>query len=160
MKNLILALLMLTAVGLSAQRTVRYSLTSTGTIQAADLVATDDLTVTDDATINGDLTAYKHVLTTEFTSTAGAGFDTTTAVAYQINLINSAGDTVVVEAPTPVEGVWFTVVRSRTSSGKPVYINTTADNLMGAAANVTLSAALPAQRLVYVNSTVGWVPEN
>lgn len=160
MKNLILALFMLTTVGLSAQRTVRYSITSTGTVQGADLVATDDLTVTDDATISGDLTAYKHVLSTEFTSTAGAGFDTTTAAAYQITLVNSAGDTCVVEAPAPVAGVWFTVVRSRSGSAKPVYVNTTADKLLGAAANFTITSTQYAQRFVYVNSTVGWVPEN
>jgi hypothetical protein len=105
------------------------------------------------------LREYQHVVTTEFTSSAGAGFDTTTAVAYAVNLVNSAGDTVVVEAPAPVAGLWFTVVQSRSGSAKPIYINTTADKLRGAAGNVTLSASLPFQRLVYVNSTIGWVPE-
>ena len=112
-----------------------------------------------DVSFRGKITKYQHVVTTEFTSSAGAGFDTTTAVAYAVNLINSAGDTVVVEAPAPVAGLWFTVVQSRSASAKPIYINTTADKLRGAAGNVTLSPALPFQRLIYVNSTIGWIPE-
>lgn len=173
MKKLLFLILFLT--GLTAvtfaQRTVRYSLTSNGTLTGEDLVANDDVTagddlvVTDDASIGGDisitgnLSSYKHVLASEASSSAGAGFDTVTCVMYQVNLINSIGDTVLADPPAPVAGAWFVVVNSR-STGLPIYVDTSADKLFGAANDVTLTTSAPYVKLVYVNSTVGWIKED
>jgi len=60
----------------------------------------------------------------------------------------------------PTTGQWFTVVRSRNTTANTVTILTSTDGLYGTAANVTLTAAQPYARVIYVNPTIGWIVDN
>ena len=73
-------------------------------------------------------------------------------------LVNSSGGAIIVTAPpTPTEGEMFGVVCLGDSETYNITINRNGENIMGAAANKTISTNRYGLTLVYANVPSGWV---